>query len=118
MLIRTFAAATFLLVIATPTTGLAAPAQAQTPFKASITLRPVAVILGVNATQIFQAEVNTPEGSHAKKQPVSWRVVEPEGGTITPTGLYTSPAKPGLFHVEVKRQDFPDAIATATVTVK
>ena len=52
------------------------------------------------------------------RQPVAWRVVEPEGGTVTAAGLYMAPAAPGIYHVEVRREDFPEVTATATVRVK
>jgi hypothetical protein len=44
--------------------------------------------------------------------------VEPGGGTINGTGLYTAPANAGIYHVEVIREDFPGIRATATITVK
>jgi hypothetical protein len=118
MLIRILSVTSLLAAIACATPGNAVPTKPAEPFKPSITLRPVAVSLGVGATQSFHAEINYPEGVRYMRQPVGWRVVEPEGGTITPVGLYTAPAKPGTFHVEVKREDFPDTAATATVTVK
>jgi hypothetical protein len=118
MLIRALSATSLLVAIACTTPGNAVPTKPEEPFKPVIALRPVAVNLATNATQSFQAEINYPEGVRYMRQPVSWRVVEAEGGTITSAGLYTAPAKPGTFHVEVKREDFPDTTATAVVTVK
>jgi hypothetical protein len=88
------------------------------PFKPGLNLRPLAVSLAPGATQAFQAEVNYPEGVRYVRQPVGWRVVETGGGTITGGGLYTAPAAPGIYHVEVRREDFPEITTTATVTVK
>jgi hypothetical protein len=118
MLIQTLAASSLLLVFACNTPGESVPAKPAEPFKPSLSLRPVAVSLSKGATQAFQAEINYPEGMRYMRQPVSWRVVEADGGTITNVGLYTAPAIDGIFHVQVKREDFPALTATATVSVK
>ncbi len=94
------------------------PAPPAEPFRPTLRLRPTSVSLMPGATQDFQAEVNYPEGLRPLRQPVSWSVVEPDGGTITPAGLYTAPAHTGTFHVRVSREDFPNLSATATVTVQ
>ncbi|WP_306591928.1 hypothetical protein [Geothrix sp. 21YS21S-4] len=94
------------------------PAAPPEPFKPGLGIRPIAVSLAPGATQAFQAEINYPKGARYLRQPVVWRVVEPDGGTVTPAGLYTAPTAPGIFHVEVKREDFPEVVATATVTVQ
>jgi hypothetical protein len=88
------------------------------PFVAVLDLRPVAVSLLAGAAQVFNAEINYPNGVRYMRQPVIWQVVEPEGGTITGTGLYTAPTTAGVYHVKVTREDFPTVTATATVTVK
>lgn len=48
---------------------------------------------------------------------VTWRVVEQDGGSITPAGVYTPPAKAGTYHVEAVSQDDPKAIAVAGVYI-
>lgn len=98
--------------------GDAVPTKPAGPFVPSLSLRPVSITLAREATQTFQVEINYPEGVRYMRQPVAWVVVEPEGGTITLAGVYTAPAVPGTFHVQVKREDFPEVMATATVTVK
>jgi hypothetical protein len=118
LLIRTLSAALLLLALACQAPGTAPPAKPAEPFVPVISLRPVAVSLGRGATQPFQAEINYQEGVHYVRQPVGWRVVEPEGGAIDGAGLYRAPATPGTYHVEVRREDFPDIKATATITVK
>lgn len=107
-----------LLALACTTPGDAVPTKSTDSFKPLLSLRPVAVSLAKGATQTFQAEINYPEGVRYMRQPVGWRVMEPEGGSITGAGLYTAPAAPGVFHVEVRREDFPEVTAIATVTVK
>jgi hypothetical protein len=96
----------------------AAPAKPVEPFVPALSLRPVAVTLATGATQPFQSEINYQEGVRYQHQPVGWRVVEPAGGTIDGSGLYKAPAVPGIYHVEVRREDFPDITAFATVVVK
>ncbi|HJV37834.1 MAG TPA: hypothetical protein VJ528_03265 [Geothrix sp.] len=118
MLMRALPFAPILLALACTAPGDTVPAKPKEPFKPSLSLRPVAVSLARGATQVFQAEINYPEGVRYMRQPVGWRVVEPEGGTITGAGLYTAPATAGTYHVEVHREDFPEITATATVSVK
>lgn len=95
----------------------AAP-DASKPFAPVLSLRPRAISLSAGATQVFQAEINYPEGMRYLRQPVKWEVVEPGGGTVSGGGLYTAPAAAGVYHVKVTREDFPEVSATATVTVK
>ena len=87
------------------------------PFVPLVAIRPTSVALIPGGTQAFQAEINYPEGVRPLRQPVRWSVVEPDGGTITQAGLYTAPSHPGTFHIQVQREDFPDRVASATVTV-
>lgn len=106
-----------LLGLACSTPKATVPPAVPASFKPTLVLRPTAVALIPGATQAFQAEINYPEGIRPLRQPVSWSVVEAEGGTITPAGLYTAPGRYGTYHVQVKRDDFPDLVMTATVTV-
>lgn len=117
-LLRTLSAGTLLLAFACSAPETAGPAKPAEPFMPVLSLRPLSVSLTTGATQSFHAEVNYPEGTTYIRQPVGWRVVEPDGGTITAAGLYTAPPAPGTYHVQVRREDFPEITATATVTVK
>ena len=118
MLIRALSVSSLLMALACNTPGHAVPAKHAELFVPALSLRPVAVSLAKGANQPFQAEINYQEGVRYLKQPVGWRVVEPEGGTITGAGIYTASATAGTYHVEVRREDFPDIRTTATVTVK
>jgi hypothetical protein len=118
MLNRVLPFSTLLLALACHAPGDAVPAKPAEPFKPLLNLRPVAVTLARGATQTFQAGINYPDGARYLRQPVGWRVVESGGGTIDGAGLYTAPDLPGTYHVEVRREDFPEVTATATVTVK
>jgi len=115
---RLLSVTSILLLLACTPPGATLPPKPAEPFKPMVSLRPLAVSLNRGATQMFQAEVNYPEGTRYLKQPVAWSVVEPDGGTITAAGLYTAPATAGTFHVQVIREDFPGILATATVLVK
>jgi len=118
MLIRPFALAPLLLLLACQTPDATVPPKPAEPFVPSLTLRPVAVSLAKGATQVFQAEINYQEGVRYLRQPVGWRVVEDAGGNINGAGLYTAPEAAGTYHVQVRREDFPEVTAVATVTVK
>ena len=121
MLIRALTVSSLLAALACSNPGNAVPAKPAKPaepFVPSISLRPVAMSLARGARQPFQAEINYQEGVRYQTQPVGWRVVEAGGGTIDGAGLYTAPTTAGTYHVEVRREDFPDIKTTATVTVK
>ena len=107
-----------LLGLACAAPKAAVPAPAPDPFKPFLVLRPTAVALIPGASQAFQAEINYPEGVRPLRQPVAWAVIEPDGGTITPTGVYTAPARYGTFHVEARREDFPEVRVAATIVVR
>ncbi len=113
-----FCSLSALLMVACNAPQETVPAKAPEPFIPYLSLRPVAVSLSRGATQPFHAELNYAEGVNHLRQPVSWSVLEADGGTISPAGLYVAPAKSGTFHVQVKREDFPTLITTVTVTVK
>ena len=117
-LVRILSASSLLVALACDAPGHAVPSKPAEPYVPTLNLRPVTVSLGAGATQTFQAEINAQKGVHIPVNPVGWRVVEPEGGTITTAGLYTAPATPGIYHVQVRREDFKEVTALATVTVK
>ncbi len=117
-LFRSLAAGPILFALACSAPENSVPPKPAEPFVPTLNLRPVFVSLGAGTTQIFQAEFNLPEVGLAKRPSIGWRVLEPAGGAITSAGLYTAPAAPGTYHVQVRREDFPEVTALATVTVK
>ncbi len=94
------------------------PAPSAAPFQPTLVLRPVAVAVTPGTTQAFQAEINYPDGVRPLRQPITWDVIEPGGGTITPAGVYTAPLQAGTYHVEARREDFPAVRVAAVVLVK
>lgn len=87
-------------------------------FNPTLTLSPKTITLTPGATQSFSALINyEPDGPRYPRQPVTWTVVEANGGEITRTGLYTAPSGTGTYHVKAEREDHPGVVATATVTV-
>ncbi len=88
---------------------------------ASLTVNPASVQIGVSppmatlnmgATQAFSATVTgTPNTA------VTWSVVEADGGSITPAGVYTAPARLGTFHVKATSQADGSRSAQATISV-
>jgi chitinase len=117
-LLRLLSAGSLLLALACQAPEPASPPKAAESFVPTLRLRPVTVSLGAGATQLFQAEINAQTGARYADIRVGWRVVESGGGTITPAGLYTAPATPGVYHVQVRREDHLEVTAFATVTVK
>lgn len=117
-MLRSLTFASLLLTLACHDPGATTPDKKAEPFIPLLSLRPVAVSLVTGGTQLFQAEINYQKDVQYLRQPVGWRVVEVQGGTISPAGLYTAPGTPGTFHVQVRREDFPDVTAIATVTVR
>lgn len=49
---------------------------------------------------------------------VNWSVDEPEGGTVSPEGLYLAPARPGTYHLTATSTLDPAVSVTATIRVE
>ncbi len=87
-------------------------------FQPFLRLSPMEASTAPGGTVRFSASINyDPAGPRYIRQPVTFRVEEAEGGTVGPAGLYTAPARPGVYHVVARRDDFPEVQARATVTV-
>jgi hypothetical protein len=55
--------------------------------------------------------------TNSSNQGVTWSVVEAQGGTITPEGIYTAPSLPGTFTVKATAQADNSKSATASARV-
>lgn len=102
-----------------PVTTIKILSDHSSEFIPAIEVQPKAATLATGATQNFTAQINyEPNGPRYMRQPVSWAVVENDGGAITHAGVYTAPDKPGIYHVKAEREDHRGVQDTATVTVK
>ncbi|MFZ6845463.1 hypothetical protein [Undibacterium sp. RuTC16W] len=93
-------------------------ANPDTSFIPTLEIQPANVRLAAGTAQSFSAAINYPKNVYYLRQPVSWKVIETDGGSIDINGLYTAPVKPGVYHVKVQRDDFPSLSVQATVTVE
>ncbi len=84
---------------------------------ARIDVTPGALIMKPGSKQVFTAAINYPPDVNYIRQPVTWQVVEADGGTININGEYTAPSKPGTYHVRAQREDYPSLSTTALVVV-
>jgi hypothetical protein len=82
-----------------------------------VSITPKTVTVPPGAQINFLASVSVSD-----EKAVTWRVLEREGGTITPAsdgnGEYKAPVTPGTFHVAAISVANPAATATAIVTVQ
>ncbi len=69
-------------------------------------------ILNTNGTRSFNAMIK-----NSPTQGVTWLVIEPNGGTITPDGVYTAPSLPGTFTIKATSQTQSTAFGTIHVPV-
>ena len=94
------------------------PNGGKSAFQPFLRLTPMEASTTPGGTVHFSASINyDPAGPRYIRQPVTFRVEEAEGGTVTFAGLYTAPTRPGVYHVVARRDDFPEVQARATVTV-
>ena len=63
----------------------------------------------------FTATAIDETGEHRTE--VTWHVVEKGGGSITPAGVYTPPAKAGMYHIEAAAKSDPATTAQALVMI-
>jgi hypothetical protein len=75
----------------------------------NVSISPSNVSLGTGASQQFNAAV-----SGSNNTSIIWTTT---GGTVSSSGLYVSPQKPGLYRVRAASQADPNKFAEATVTV-
>ena len=77
-----------------------------------VTVSPETANLATLGTQQFTATV-----TGTSNTAVTWSVVEPGGGSITQSGLYTAPGTAGTYHVKATSKADVVKSDTATVTV-
>jgi len=79
---------------------------------ATITLSGDLSIMNTGSTRSFSATVVNGSSSD-----VTWSVVEPEGGTITQSGVYTASSTPGTFTVRASLKSSPSVYGSLSVPV-
>ncbi|MBI1773521.1 MAG: hypothetical protein HYR68_14475 [Burkholderiales bacterium] len=82
-----------------------------------IDIAPGALIMTPGSKRVFVAAMNYPPLIDYIRQPVTWQVVEADGGAININGEYTAPNKPGIYHIRAQREDYPSLSTTALVVV-
>jgi hypothetical protein len=84
----------------------------------SLAIDPSTLTLRPGATQAFSVHLSSdgslPPGVGYEPRLV-WRVLESGGGTVSPSGVYTAPATPGLYHVAAESEEIPDTFVTVKV---
>lgn len=66
----------------------------------------------------FAADVNYPPNVNYLRPPISWSVLESDGGKIdSVSGHYIAPQKLGVYHIKASRDDFPSVSVSAVVAV-
>lgn len=75
------------------------------------------VSLKAGSQYFFSAGINYPPGIYYIRQPTTWSLVEANAGTIDILGAYTAPVQPGVYHVRVQRDDFPELTVIVEVIV-
>ena len=78
----------------------------------TVTIMGASGVMDTGSSRTFTASV-----SNASTPAVTWSVVEPGGGSITQSGIYTAPATPGTYTVKATSQADVNASASARVPV-
>ncbi|MFN8010701.1 MAG: hypothetical protein U0P81_04785 [Holophagaceae bacterium] len=79
----------------------------------SLVLSPTTASLDGGDTAAFTAAV-----SGASNPGVAWEVLEPGGGSVSPSGLYTAPDADGTFHLKATALAASSAWAQASIQVR
>jgi hypothetical protein len=79
----------------------------------SVTVSPPEASIGAGSTQQFTALIVGDAGNA-----VLWSIVEPNGGSVDTSGLYTAPQTPGTYHIVATNSAQPTQIGSSTITVK
>jgi hypothetical protein len=87
-------------------------------FTPELTVLPQTLTLSASTVYNFTAAINYPPNVFYIREPVSWSVVEADGGTINLNGLYVAPQKAGVYHVKAQRDDYPDLSVIVEVVIK
>ena len=113
---RTFALFALIAVIAIALSGCGGGGSGGTPNPTvgviTISISPTSFIMSTNSNKTFTATV-----TGTSNLGVTWSVQEASGGTVSSSGVYSSPSIAGTFHVIATSQADSSKYAKATVTV-
>lgn len=89
---------------------------------ATVTVSPPAPVVVVTVAPTAAADACrtltlTAAVSGTTNQAVTWSVLETDGGTITPAGVYTAPSTAGIYHAVATSQADPTRSASVAITV-
>jgi len=113
-------AGTFRITAASVENSKARGVAAVTVTPMPVVLDPVMITVPRNKVKSFGAIVihaTAIDATGEHPASVTWSIREKDGGTITPTGAYTPPAKPGTYHIVATARDNPGATAIAGVLI-
>ena len=94
------------------TVSSAAASLTVNPGAVQVSVSPATATLSMNATQAFSASV-----TGSSNTAVSWSVVEPDGGSISSSGVYQAPSRLGTFHIKATSLADGSRSALATIIV-
>lgn len=86
-------------------------------FTPTLELRESSVTLLPGQRTRFNASYNVAPGSSYPKPPLSWKLLEADAGSIGADGVYTAGSKPGTYHLQLRRDDYPEKTQTAEIKV-
>ena len=92
-------------------------ATQQTDFIPSLTVESNAVSVMPGNTLKLNVRSSYSPTTFYKRQPVSWSLIENDGGSIDQQGSYIAPKKIGTYHIKVQRDDFPSIYVVLEVLV-
>ncbi|MBI1754598.1 MAG: Ig-like domain-containing protein [Acidobacteria bacterium] len=101
------------LVVATSRKDPAVSGSAQVLVPVEVSVTPALAVLKPGGTRQFSAA----KVAGAANKTVTWTVLQPEGGTISASGLYTAPAAPGTYTVLATSVADPRFFSSAEVRV-
>lgn len=93
--------------------------QENASFTPYISVSTLSLTIKPGAAFQFSANLNYPPNVQYIRPPVSWSIREKLlSGSLGSQGEFIAPSQPGIYHVVVQRDDFPDVRTEILVTVK
>lgn len=88
------------------------------PFLPRLSIQPAQLSVLPGGQRLLMADINYPPQMRYIRQPVSWQLLDAEGGQVHAiSGVYEAPSRPGVYRVQAQRDDYPEVKATVKITV-